>query len=357
MAREVTLSVVVPVHDEAQNLPALHARLTSVLQAERLTYELVLVDDGSRDESLEIMHALHAQDPHVTVLSLSRNFGHQVAITAGMECARGGAVVVMDADLQDPPEVVSTMLARWRSGFDVVYGVRARRHGETVFKKATAALFYRLLRGITSVELPVDAGDFRLISRRVLDAYLRLPERHRYVRGLIAWVGYRSTGVLYERDARRAGHTKFSLRKMARFALDGVVSFSTVPLRLATWLGLISLAGTATAAVLLGYWRWVEEAPVADGSAVLLALGLLGGLQLVATGVLGEYVGRTHEEVKGRPLYLIDHLLRRPAVPVQERVEGQVPPTSPINGEPDFEIELSEHFVSAPAQLAAGGVR
>lgn len=317
----VTVSFVVPVHDEAENLTPLYARVASLMEREGTSFELLFVDDGSRDTSLEIMQALRAYDPRVSVLRLSRNFGHQVAITAGMEHARGEAIVVMDADLQDPPEVVPEMLAKWRSGHDVVYGVRSRRHGESVFKRATASAFYRVIRAITSVELPLDAGDFRLISRRVVEALRRLPERQRYVRGLVAWVGYSSAPVEYERDARHAGTTKFSLRKMVRFGLDGVVSFSAAPLWLATWTG----CATSLGALLAALWLAASSRSAAEGEATLIAIALMGGLQLVALGVIGEYLARIWEEAKGRPLYLVDRLLQGPDEKVRDRGEGAEP--------------------------------
>ena len=240
------------------------------------------------------------------MLSLSRNFGHQMAITAGLDRASGDAVVVMDADLQDPPEVVRQMVARWREGFDVVFGVRSRRHGETVFKKLTAAIFYRLLRGMLGdVSIPIDAGDFRLMSRAVVLTLRALRERHRFVRGLVWWVGFRQTSVSYERPARFAGETKYPLRRMLRFAIDGITSFSTVPLRMATWLGV--LAGL----VALGGVGWALYSKFFGGvvrgwTTIMILVGLGSSAQLLMTGILGEYVGRIYEEVKRRPLYVVD---------------------------------------------------
>lgn len=312
----MTLSVVVPVFNEAQNLPALYARVVDVLERAGVSFELLLVNDGSTDESLRLIHGFRSIDSRVSVLNLSRNFGHQIAITAGMEHARGRAVVVMDADLQDPPAVLLRMLEKWREGNDVVYGVRTRRKGEGVFKRATAAAYYRLLRAFSSVDVPVDAGDFRLLSRRALDAVRRMPERHRYVRGLVSWVGFRTAEVRYERDPRHAGRSKYSLTKMVRFAVDGLVSFSTAPLKLLTWLGGFTLAGSVLGGVLLAYRHLALDLAAPGWMVVLAGVGMVGGVQLVGVGILGEYLGRTYDEVKGRPLYVVEHLLQGDAAAV-----------------------------------------
>ena len=241
MSPRPTLSLVIPVFNEEETLPELHRRLGEFLGALGESWEVVFVNDGSKDRSLGQLKALASEEPRYKVVSFSRNFGHQVAITAGLDFADGAAVVVMDADLQDPPEVVRDMLTRWREGYDVVYGVRSKRHGETLFKKVTAAAFYRLLRAMLGFEVPVDAGDFRLMSRKVVLTLRSLRERHRFVRGMVAWIGFRQTSVLYERPGRFAGETKYPLSKMIRFAIDGITSFSIVPVRLATWLGLRSM--------------------------------------------------------------------------------------------------------------------
>ena len=300
------LSVVVPVFNEEATLDTLHRRVTSVLDGLGEPYELVLVDDGSRDRSWEKMAALAAADARVVLVRLSRNFGHQIAVTAGVDAARGEAVVLMDADLQDPPEVIPAMVARWRDGYDVVYGRRTHRHGEGHFTRVTAAAFYRGIRRLTAVDIPVDTGDFRLMSRRVVDVLRSLRERNRFVRGLVAWIGYRTVGVEYERAERLAGETKYPLRKMVRFAADAVVSFSYAPLRLATGLGLLSSAlafAYAIYAVLAAVFHW----DVVHGwASLIVAVLFLGGVQLVCVGIIGEYVGRIHDEVKRRPLYIGD---------------------------------------------------
>jgi len=304
------LSLVLPIFNEEAIIPELDRRLraflTDVGSGVGDAWEVIFVNDGSKDRSLALLKELAAAEPRYKVLSLSRNFGHQMAITAGLDRAGGEAVVVMDADLQDPPEVVRQMVARWREGFDVVFGVRSRRHGETVFKKLTAAIFYRLLRGMLGdVSIPVDAGDFRLMSRPVVLTLRALRERHRFVRGLVWWVGFRQTSVSYERPARFAGETKYPLRRMLRFAIDGITSFSTVPLRMATWLGV--LAGL----VALGGVGWALYSKFFGGvvrgwTTIMILVGLGSSAQLLMTGILGEYVGRIYEEVKRRPLYVVD---------------------------------------------------
>ena len=304
------LSLVLPIFNEEAIIPELDRRLRAFLadvgSGVGDAWEVIFVNDGSKDRSPALLKELAAAEPRYKVLSLSRNFGHQMAITAGLDRASGDAVVVMDADLQDPPEVVRQMVARWREGFDVVFGVRSRRHGETAFKKLTAAIFYRLLRGMLGdVSIPVDAGDFRLMSRPVVLTLRALRERHRFVRGLVWWVGFRQTSVSYERPARFAGETKYPLRRMLRFAIDGITSFSTVPLRMATWLGV--LAGL----VALGGVGWALYSKFFGGvvrgwTTIMILVGLGSSAQLLMTGILGEYVGRIYEEVKRRPLYVVD---------------------------------------------------
>jgi len=301
-----TLSVIVPVFNEEASIAMLHRRVAETLESAGETFELVMVDDGSRDGSWEAMQEAAARDSRVVLVRLSRNFGHQIAISAGIDVARGQAVVLMDADLQDPPELVPRMLACWRDGYDVVYGRRTRRHGESWFKRATAAAFYRLIRRLTTVDIPADTGDFRLMSRRVVDVLKRLQERNRFLRGMVAWVGYRQTAVEYERAERLAGETKYPLRKMIRFAGDAIVSFSFVPLRLATGLGLIASTlsfAYAVYAILAALFKW----DVVHGwASLIVAVLFLGGVQLICFGILGEYVGRIYDEVKQRPLYVGD---------------------------------------------------
>jgi glycosyltransferase involved in cell wall biosynthesis len=320
------LSLVLPVYNEAQIIPELDRRLRAFLAdltAIDDAWEVVFVDDGSRDQSLSMLRELAAAEPRYKVLSFARNFGHQMAITAGLDRAEGDAVVVMDADLQDPPEVVREMLTRWREGFDVVFAVRSKRHGEGWFKRLTASLFYRLLRVMLGgISIPVDAGDFRLMSRPVVLTLRALREQHRFVRGMVAWVGFKQTAVYYERPARFAGETKFPLRKMLRFAVDGITSFSTVPLRMAIWLGV--LAGTV--AMVGGVWalyvRLFEDGAVPGWTTLMILVALGSSAQLLMTGILGEYVGRIYEEVKRRPLYVVGEEinLRDPAT--QTRAAG-----------------------------------
>jgi dolichol-phosphate mannosyltransferase len=303
-----TLTVVIPIFNEEEVLPELARRLREVIaiwERQIASWEVVFVDDGSQDESLKQLRELAAQEPRFKVLSFSRNFGHQMAITAGIDRAEGEAVVIMDADLQDPPEVVSEMISRWQEGYDVVYGVRTKRHGETLFKRLTAAVFYRVLRAMLGgVTIPADAGDFRLIGRPVVLAMRALRERHRFVRGMVAWVGFRQTAVYYARPARFAGETKYPLRKMVRFAVDGIASFSVVPLRFATWLGVASgIVAMLTAAWAI-YERFFGSGVVQGWPTIMIAVALGASAQLLMTGVLGEYVGRIYEEIKRRPLYI-----------------------------------------------------
>ncbi len=298
-------SVVVPVFDEEPGLLNFHGRCRAALEGLGEPYELVYVDDGSRDGSWEVMRGLAAQDPHVRLVRFSRNFGHQVAISAGVENAAGDTVTVIDADLQDPPEAIPELIARWRGGSDIVYGVRAKRHGETRFKRATAAAFYRLMRWLADVDMPVDAGDFRLLSRRAVTALLSMPEHDRYVPGMVAWIGYDTAIVEYERDPRVAGETKYPLAKMVRFALDGIMGFSMRPLRVATWLGVAVSAAAFVLAVVLIIVRLFGDVAVQGWTSLAVLLLLLGGVQLVTVGALGEYIGRIHNEVRGRPVYLV----------------------------------------------------
>jgi len=301
-------SVVVPVFNEADVLPALYQRLSAVMTTLGDPYEIVFVNDGSSDGSLSILSEIRAHDARVRIICLSRNFGHQLAITAGLDHSSGDAVVVMDADLQDPPEFIPELIAQWRAGYDVVFAVRAHRRGENFFKKTTAALFYRLLQHLTSTEIPLDAGDFRLMSRRAVDALKPIRERHRFVRGLVGWIGFKHTRVEYVRDARYAGETKYPVRKMVRFAMNGIVSFSFFPLQLATYLGfLVSLCSFGYIVYAIELKLFTDRA-VQGWASIMVALLFLGGVQLISLGVIGEYIGRIYDEVKQRPLYLIEAL-------------------------------------------------
>ncbi len=298
------LSVVLPVFNEIETLDELRKRLLSVLDSCGRTYEIVLVDDGSHDGSFEKMASFSREDCRIRVVRLSRNFGHQMALTAGVDAARGRLVAVMDADLQDPPELLPLMLAKADEGFEVVYAVRAAREGEGAFKKATAHLFYRLMRRWTNVAIPIDTGDFRLLGPKALAAFRSLRERHRFIRGLTAWVGFRQTGVTYVRPARAHGETKYPLRKMLRFALDALTSFSYVPLQLATWLG-FAVSAFSFFYILVVLVLKLLHINVPGWTTLMVFVLLIGGVQLMVMGVLGEYLGRIYEEIKGRPLYLV----------------------------------------------------
>ena len=300
------ISVIVPCYNEEEVIGETHSRLASLLgQLDGFDYELIYVDDGSRDRTPELLQQIHASNSRARVLRFSRNFGHQVALTAGLEHASGAAVVVIDADLQDPPEVIPEMVARWRDGYEVVYGVRTDRPGESSFKLWTAKIFYRLINRLSETKMPLDAGDFRLMDRKVVDALLAMPERDRFVRGMVSWVGFRQIAVLYARAPRQAGTGKYPFLKMLKFALDGVLSFSLTPLRLAIWTGflaiLMAVAGIIYAVLLRLYTTdWVR-----GWASLFVAILFMGGVQLISLGIIGEYIGRIYGEVKQRPLYLL----------------------------------------------------
>jgi glycosyltransferase involved in cell wall biosynthesis len=298
------VSVVVPIFNEREIVPELHRRLTAALAGQN--YEVVYVDDRSTDGSLEELTRFADRDARVRVLRFSRNFGHQIAISAGIDAARGDAVVVMDGDLQDPPEAIPELLAQWERGYDVVYGVRVHREGETAFKRLTAILFYKLLRRLTQVDIPEQAGDFRLYSRRAAEALREMPERARFIRGMSSWIGFRQIGVPYRRDPRYAGDTKYPLRKMVRFSLDAIMSFSTAPLRLMSMLGfgVVVLCCAYLAYVL--YAKLFTTRTVHGFTSVVVLVALLGGIQLLCLGVVGQYIARIFEEAKRRPLYILD---------------------------------------------------
>ncbi len=303
------LCVVVPAYNEGESLREFHARLAAVFDKLDLQCEALYVDDGSRDDTYAVMCSLREADARVTTLKLSRNFGKELALTAGLDAADADAIVVIDADLQDPPELIPTFLDHWRAGFDVVYGTRSTRAGETELKKFTSAAFYRVMERMSSTPVPRDTGDFRLMSRRALEALKRLRERQRFMKGLFTWVGFKQKSVVYERDARYAGVSKFNYWRLWNFALEGITSFSTAPLKLATYVGL------GTAALAFVYAVWVFGKALAFGDRVqgyptlMLVILFLGGVQLMALGMIGEYLGRMYIETKQRPLYLIDELI------------------------------------------------
>lgn len=302
------LSLVLPIYNEEEVIPELHKRLREFLaQLPELegSWEVIFVNDGSSDESPGMLDDLAGAEHRFHVVHFARNFGHQAAITAGLDRAEGDAVVVMDADLQDPPEVVKAMLAKWREGFDVVYGVRTKRIGETIFKRATASAFYRLMNAALGVKIPRDAGDFRLMSRPVVLTLRGLREKHRFMRGLVAWVGFRQTHVNYERPERFAGETKYPLRKMIKFALDGITSFSTSPLRIATWLGALTGLVAVGAALWALYIKLFTDQTVQGWTTIMVLVALGSSGQMLMLGLLGEYVGRIYEEIKQRPLYVV----------------------------------------------------
>jgi len=301
-------SIVAPVFNEEETLPHFYRRVVEVMEGIGDSFELVLINDGSRDGSFRTMQELHTRDPRVRVIDFSRNFGHQIAISAGLDHARGNAVIIIDSDLQDPPEVIPQLVARWKDGAEVVYAQRSMRKGETKFKLLTGTAFYQLMARITSVNIPRDTGDFRLLDRRVVDALVKMREHHRFMRGLSAWVGFRQEAVFYERQERYAGTTKYPLRKMIHFSLDAITSFSHLPLELATSMGFllagISLLGIVIAIIL----RIFTGAIVGQASTLILVL-FLGGIQLIFLGIIGEYLGRIYDEVRARPLYIAREVL------------------------------------------------
>jgi polyisoprenyl-phosphate glycosyltransferase len=324
---QTVVSVVIPCFNEEGTLRETHRRVRQAFSRfGDYRFEIVYVDDGSADGTPELLRELQADDAHVRVVYLARNFGHQFAVTAGLAHASGDAVAIMDADLQDPPEVIGEMLERWREGYEVVYGVRADREGETRFKLWTASLFYRLINRLSDTDIPLDTGDFRLLDRKVVDAIVRMPERDRFLRGMVSWAGYRQIGVPYRRAARFAGETKYPLAKMVRFALDGIISFSVKPLRLSTLLGFMS-AGLALVAIIYALWmRLFSQSWVTGWTALMIAILFLGGIQLISLGIIGEYIGRLYGEAKRRPLYLVRETLGFDQPPLSiPRFDGHPP--------------------------------
>jgi dolichol-phosphate mannosyltransferase len=314
-SEQPALSVVVPMYNEQGNVAPLLERLVTILERlpDRPSYEIVFVNDGSSDATAQTIRDAMGRRPHVVLINLSRNFGHQLAATAGLELARGAAVILMDGDLQDPPELIASFVERWRAGYDVVYAVRRTRKGESAFKLFTAGLFYRIIRRLTNVSIPVDTGDFRLMSRRVVEALRRSPERHRFLRGMVSWVGFKQVGVEYDRDERSSGSTKYPLPQMMRFAIDGITSFSDIPLRFASYFGFLVSALAfvyALIVVVAKLFRVYPPGYTPGWASTIVAVVFLGGVQLISLGIIGEYLGRIYDEVKGRPLYLIDDIER-----------------------------------------------
>lgn len=307
--QDFTLSVVVPAYNEQEVLPELYRRLKQVLDPLCDHYEVIFIDDGSSDGTLELIRQLQAQDSHVGYIQLSRNFGKEIAMTAGLDAAAGDAVIVIDADLQDPPEVIPDLVRRWQEGYDVVYARRVSREGESWFKKATAHAFYRLVKRVGPVSIPEDVGDFRLMNHRAVVALRSLKERHRFMKGLFAWIGYKQTAINYQRDRRFAGITKWNYWKLWNFALDGITSFSIAPLKIATYLGLLVAGIAFLYALVVVYKTLVFGDPVRGYPSLMVVVLFLGGVQLVSIGIIGEYLGRMFDETKNRPLYLIDQMV------------------------------------------------
>lgn len=301
-----TYSFVIPIYNEEATLFELYRRIAPVMDRMDGDVELVFVNDGSGDRSLSLIRKLREDDRRVKYLSLARNFGHQIAVTAGLNFAQGQAVVVLDADLQDPPELIVPMADLWQQGYDLVYAQRTRRHREKLFKRMTAYVFYRVLKQLADVDIPTDTGDFCLMDRKVVNALNAMPERNRYIRGLRAWVGFRQTVIPFEREPRYAGDVKYTFRKSLGLAINGLVSFSRVPLRLATYTGLLAAAIALIMVILVLYWRLFQpNSPVTGFALIAMAIFFLGAVQLICIGILGEYVGRIYEEVKGRPMYTL----------------------------------------------------
>jgi glycosyltransferase involved in cell wall biosynthesis len=299
-------SFVIPVYNEESNLPELYRRLNATGDRLGGKIEIILINDGSRDRTLSILQNLHGKDRRVCYLSLSRNFGHQIAVTAGLNFARGQAIIVMDADLQDPPELALEMAQKWQDGYQVVYAQRSKRHQESWLKQLTAYLFYRLLKRLADIDIPLDTGDFCLMDRQVVQMLNKMPEQNRYIRGLRSWVGLRQTAILFERDPRFSGKVQYTFAKSFSFAMNGLISFSRVPLRLSTYVGLLAAVAALVMAWMVLYWRIVApDSPLTGFATIMIAIFFLGAVQLVSIGILGEYIGRIYEEVKGRPLYVL----------------------------------------------------
>ncbi len=302
---KITYSIIAPIYNEIENLPELYRRVKEVMNSSGEAWELILVDDGSTDGSTERIRELAQEDKIVRPVIFARNFGHQVAITAGWDYARGDAIVIIDADLQDPPEVILELAKKWKEGYEVVYAVRGEREGESWFKKFTAAMFYRIIYSITDVKIPVDTGDFRLMDRKVVDVLKQMKERHRFPRGMSAWVGFRQIGVTYKRAARVAGVTKYPFRKMLKLALNAITGFSYFPLQVATYFGFVSAGISILAIPIVVALRLAGSHFFEGQTTTLISVLFLGGVQLISLGILGEYIGRLYDEAKGRPLYIV----------------------------------------------------
>jgi polyisoprenyl-phosphate glycosyltransferase len=305
MNHNIKYSIIAPIFNEIGNIPELYRRVKETLDTTDETWELLMVDDGSTDGSTDEIRKLAAQDEHVKPIIFARNFGHQIAVTAGLDYAQGQVAVIIDADLQDPPEVILDLISKWREGYEVVFAQRAEREGETWFKLLTASLFYHLIYRITDVKIPMDTGDFRLLDRKVVDVMTQMRERHRFLRGMSSWVGFKQTGVTYKRAARFSGATKYPFKKMLKFASDAITSFSYFPLQLAMYLGFFSAGISIIAIPVVVIMRMVGLHAFLGQATTLIAVLFLGGVQLISLGILGEYIGRLYDEAKGRPLYIV----------------------------------------------------
>lgn len=305
-------SLVIPVYNEESTIPALYQRVSAIMAELDDLAELILINDGSRDRTLDLLRELHERDERVVYLSLARNFGHQIAVTAGLNYVRGKVIIVMDADLQDPPELIPDLIALWQQGYQVVYAQRTKRVKEGWFKRFCAYAFYRVLKQLADVDIPTDTGDFCLMDRQVVNLLNQMPERNRYIRGLRSWVGFRQTALKFDRDSRFAGDVKYTFAKSFGLAINGLVSFSSIPLKLSTYLGLFSALIALIMAVLVFYWRFFTPHSTLTGFATIaIAIFFLGAVQLISIGILGEYIGRIYEEVKGRPLYTLSEVGRK----------------------------------------------
>lgn len=305
MNKSPVFTIIAPIYNELENLPILYDRITEVMEKSGQSWELILVDDGSTDGSTNMIREIANNDARIRPVIFARNFGHQIAVTAGLDYSRGQAVVIIDADLQDPPEVILQLIEKWQEGYEVVYAVRSDREGETFFKKITASVFYRLIFRITDVKIPLDTGDFRLMDRKVVSVMNSMREHHRFLRGMSAWVGFKQVGVPYKRAARLSGETKYPFKKMMKLALTAITGFSYVPLQIATYMGFISAGISLIAIPVVILMRIFGSQQFTGQATTLIAVLFLGGVQLVSLGILGEYIGRIYDEVKGRPLYIV----------------------------------------------------
>lgn len=301
----IKYSIIAPIYNESGNIDELYQRVRDTMNQTQEPWEIILVDDGSTDGSTDLIRKMAEDDKHVRPVIFARNFGHQIAVTAGLDYSRGEAVVIIDSDLQDPPEVILDLIEKWKEGYEVVYAIREEREGESWFKLMTASLFYRLIHRITDVDIPLDTGDFRLMDRKVVNVVNQMREKHRFLRGMSVWVGFKQTGVKYNRAARHAGETKYPFRKMMRFASDAITSFSYVPLQVSTYLGFIAAGISVVAIPIVIILRLIGSHAFAGQATTLIAVLFFGGVQLISLGILGEYIGRLYDEAKGRPLYIV----------------------------------------------------